>query len=89
MRLQFATSTLLTATAFIAVWMAGIVTAWRPLVPAQQEYLVQIVLWLGPFWFPFVFAAYALGRRTITASCVLAFAVSEAAVIGVAVWISK
>ena len=89
MRFQFATSTLLIAAAFVAVWVGGIVAAWRLLVPAQQEYLAQTLLWLGPFWFPFVFVAYALGRRTITAKCVLAFALSEAAVFGAALWVFR
>ncbi len=57
--------------------MGGYIAAWKLLIPAQQEYLFQTVFWLGPFWLPFVFAGYALGRRTISWACALSFAISE------------
>jgi len=86
---QLGLSTLLLTTAFIAVWSGGMIAEWKLMVPAQQEYLAQTVIWLGPFWFPFVFVAYAIGRRALTLPCVLAFAFSEAAVFGAAIWLSN
>jgi hypothetical protein len=88
MKSQFSTSSLLLTTTFIAIWLSGVVAAWKLMVSAQHDYLVQTVIYLGPFWFPFVFVAYVLGRREISAKCVLAFALSEAAVFGAAMWLT-
>ena len=83
MKAQFSTRAILLATAFIAVACG----AW---VAYRHNYLQQ-PLWepplplplviTAPLWIPFVFLAYAIGRRTLTARFVVAFALIELAAV--------
>lgn len=73
-------------TAFIGVWLAGSMAAWDYLNPYQHQYLVQKVGLMSPFWAPFVFAAYALGRKAVTGKLVIAFAVAELVAISWTRW---
>ena len=75
MRFQFGMSALSLTTAFVAVSLGGMVAEWRLLVPLQRTILAQTIFWFGPFWLPFVFVAYAVGRRDVTTKWVLAFAI--------------
>jgi hypothetical protein len=83
MKPQFGTSALLLATAFAAICASGMLPYWRESTPHDWAYLGWLLPLMTPILFPFLFLAYALGRRALTAKIVLAFAISEAAAVGV------
>jgi hypothetical protein len=83
MKFQFGTSTLLLTTAFIAICVGGILPFGRELSSGEWSYVGRILLLMAPILSPCLFVAYAVGRRTLTAKIVLAFAISEAAAVGV------
>ncbi len=89
MRIQFGARVLLLATALVAIALGGSIAAWEILVaresatPLQPWEMARVFLIMGPWWIPFVFFAYCLGRRTISVAPVLLFALVEAvAVVG-------
>jgi hypothetical protein len=89
MRFQFGTSTLLLATAFIAISMSGVAAVNRLLQPSLENMGVGELSTLAigaPLWTPITFAAYALGKNRLTAKSVGLFAVTEAAAIGCFLW---
>lgn len=94
MKFQFSTSTALLATAFVAVSAGGIAPYLRRMaadsggVPTERIAweLVQFISALTPLLTPFLFAAYAAGRRALTAKIVLAFAIAESTTLAVWWW---
>jgi hypothetical protein len=67
--------------AFALIWIAGVV-ATSIIVPSEATVLLAASWAGGPLWVPSVFAAYALGRKSVTLRLVLVFAIVEA----IAVW---
>jgi hypothetical protein len=86
MKFQFGLSTLLLVVVFFSVWAGALVALWKPIRPAES---VQMLIFLGPYWVPLVFAAFAVGRKSLTVWMVLAFSLSEAASIGGTLWIAS
>lgn len=83
MRFQFSMRSILLATAFIAV-ICGTLVAYRYMYVRQNYWEPRLPFQLvlsAPLWIPFVFVAYAIGRRTFTARFVATFAVIELAAI--------
>ena len=85
MKLQFSTKSMLWATAFVAVTIAGIGPLWQTLfgvvelrgVSSVLTYLWNYAVFMLPIFLPLIFAAYAIGRRSITWQIVLSFAATE------------
>lgn len=77
MKLQFKTSTLLLAIGFIAVCLGGVGPWAREVDLGDAATIRTLVLFWSPVLPPFVFGAYALGRRALTPSVVIAFAVTQ------------
>jgi hypothetical protein len=83
MKLQFRTSTLLYVTAFVAIACAGVFGMARIVQglggDLWNEVIFGFCLILAPIWLPFLFVAYALGRRSLNRNILIAFAVTELA----------
>jgi hypothetical protein len=71
MKLQFSTSTLLKATAFVAIACATMLAPFEP-----HRMLVGVIIDFASanFWVPFIFAAYCIGKRELNWKIVLVFA---------------
>ncbi len=86
MRLRFSTSSLLSTIAFVAICLGGGSAFWRRLSViddlANLLEILEVIGVLSPILVPFVFLAYALGRRKLTPMLVLSFAAGEAAAVG-------
>jgi len=83
MRFQFSTSTLLLAVTIVAITCAGSI-AWARVFEVNPA-VVSGVFYIGmtsPLWTPIAFLAFAIGRRSMTAKLVVAFAILEATSIG-------
>lgn len=82
-RFQFSTSTILLITAFIAISLGAFMhfdsLIGRSTLAERWEQLRLFAFW-SPLFMPFVFAAYAVGRRAITIWQLIAFAIAEGAV---------
>jgi len=80
MKFQFSMSTLLLATTFAAITFGGIL-AYRQINAYGYVLTWAQVAWhvgiSSILWIPFVFLAYAVGRRTLTLRIVVAFAFAE------------
>jgi hypothetical protein len=87
-RRQFGISSILLATAFVAVWLTGCMAANRIKVDSLgfQNALdtAAVVVIMGPYWLPIAVAAYCMGRRTISAKHVIGLAVIEAVSVAIA-----
>jgi len=90
MKFQFGTSSLLLATAFIGIGLAGTAATSRfledkylssPFPPSYLGMKVSLVasylFVVGPVWLPAAFASYAVGRRALTAKILFVFAIAE------------
>jgi hypothetical protein len=98
MKPQFGLRSFCLAISFVCVWMAGAVahpilfSAMSPdprIQAASPAQTVLSLLMLSPLWVPFVFAAYAFGRRIFDARIILALVIGEALSIGAmsaAIW---
>jgi len=88
-RPQFTVASLLLGTAFVAVALGGMMfNIGRIYRPFFVRDIVAYTLMLSPFWLPFVFIGYMLGRRTITIWTLVAFVGAEVAA-GFAVWLGR
>jgi hypothetical protein len=92
MKFQFGTSTLLLATAVIAITCGGVGT-WVLLL--RQRSLASTLPWdliiavnrvYLPLWVPVLFVAYAIGRKALTVPMVITFAVAETISLGIMYW---
>lgn len=68
--------TLLLVTAFAAVALFGTTFNLKQ-SPSLARDFILLLGYFSPTWVPFVFAAYALGRRSLSAKLVIAFAIVE------------
>jgi ABC-type nickel/cobalt efflux system permease component RcnA len=77
--------------AFVGICLAGFVATFKMLdrngISWESDWqkwlmLIEIGLVATPLSVPVIFAAYALGRRTMNARIVLAFAIAEAGAVG-------
>jgi hypothetical protein len=83
MKLQFRTATLLAFTAFVAIACGGY-GGIRAIAGGElTAYTWRTLAIFSPLWLPLVFAAYACGRRKLTALLLVAFAIGEAASLGI------
>ena len=86
MKFQFTARTMMLATGFLAIVMAGYGLAWqrfaRHEATRDATWLLKLTFWgvaaYGPFWIPLTFVVYTLGRRALTVRMVIAFAIIEA-----------
>ncbi len=87
---QFSLLTILLVTAFAAICCGGIgITAkWfaAELWNGPVWELAGTTFVYGSCWIPFVFAAYALGKRKLTWQIVGLFAIAELAAVGFLYW---
>ena len=78
---QFATSSLLLATAFAGICAGAVIPWWRDLMYGQEEtpweFIALMAVWTAPVMVPLLFISYFVGRRTLTSKAVLAFAGTE------------
>lgn len=81
MKLQFGTDALLMVTAIIGISVCGSLAALRQWPAMMAVNGVCAAASLAPFWVPFVFVAFALGRKRLTWSWTLGFALAEAAAV--------
>ena len=82
MKLQFSLATLLLATAVTAIGYTGIL-CWLKLVQRSgARWFLAAIAFQTPVWLPFAFVAFILGRKSLTLSMVIVFAIAEAACIG-------
>jgi hypothetical protein len=81
LRVQFGTSSLLSATTFIGICLGGAIPFFRAF-SGRWDGVWSVLGVLSPIFVPFLFVAYALGRRTLSTKIVFAFAISEAAAVG-------
>ena len=86
-RFQFSTSSILLATSFVGICIGGMLPLGRRMTPNDQALIGWVMFVMSPFWVPFLYIAYAMGRRTLTLKTVLAFAVTELAA-AIAAWLS-
>ena len=89
-RFQFSTSTLLSAITFFCVALGGAITAFTFVmgtVGTQPAEYAAFVAAGAPIWFPFLFLFYALGRRALTVSILIAFVVVEVTSLGALYWV--
>lgn len=84
--LRYSLRTLLIAMTFVSICIGGIVHYTNLLNPEQFKYLAITLVWCAPLWLPIAFASYAIGRRTLTVACVVAFALANAASAGIIQW---
>jgi hypothetical protein len=85
MKFQFGTRALLLATAYVAVACGGWIGTLKMDAGYPSEAVRQVLGMIAiycPFWLPFVFLGFAVGRRALTARAVTVFALSEAAAVG-------
>ncbi len=85
---QFGTKSILLATAVVAITCGGVIATgriWRPggLSPIPYDRILLMFLANAPIWTPVVFVAFALGRKKLTVPMTIAFALMEAAAIGI------
>lgn len=97
MKFQFSIKAILLATAFIAIALGGLY-GWNDIMRRTLEpkggkvmpvSLMQMWIdlrWSSPFWLPLAFLGYATGRRTLTLSIIIPFAMSEAVAMGITAW---
>jgi hypothetical protein len=87
MNLQFTTSALLLAIAFLAISLVGFIAALDVITPTGESWPQYrqdwvwggtMLCWAGPVFIPVVFIAYATGRRRLSPRIVAAFAFTEA-----------
>lgn len=85
MKLQFGTSAALLFTTCVAITCGGTI-GWIRLAGENVDdgWLWYLIAVLSPFFVPAVFAAYAIGRRRLSASMVISFAIGQASVIAFA-----
>jgi hypothetical protein len=88
MKYQFGTPTLLLAAAFIGICLAGFVAEHKITSPNgiswewfEWRWTIGEICVAGPVYVPAIFLAFALGRRAMTVRILLAFALTEAAVL--------
>jgi hypothetical protein len=97
MKLQFSTRALLIVTAMIAICCSAVLTWKRYMVPGWDIPTIATGLEFdAAIWVPLVFAAYSIGRRTVTWKLVAVFALAEATAVAAAyyhpipsIWPSK
>lgn len=80
-KVRFGMSGLLLTTVFSAVSVLGPVAAAR-LHPRMATDAAFALTSLAPFWLPFVFGAFAFGKKRLTWTWMAAFVISEAAAVG-------
>ena len=81
MKLQFGADALLMVTAIIGISVCGSLAALRQWPAMMAVNAVCAAASLAPFWVPFVFVAFALGRKRLKWSWTLGFALAEAAAV--------
>src|SRR5262249_11926401 len=87
-KLQFRTSDLLAMTIFVAI-VCGSYAALRAIGGwSITGYTWRMLGIFSPFWLPLVFAAYASGRRKLTAPLLVAFAIGQAASVAICYFLS-
>jgi hypothetical protein len=83
MKFQFSILAMMIATAFVAITFGAWMAVWRVVIgsdPSQRVIeLAGAVVVVSPFWVPFLFVAYALGRRQLHVRLVALFAIVEIA----------
>jgi hypothetical protein len=90
MRIQFGTSFLFFATAWVAITLSAFLTSSRASTPRLSGGILEVLRILGvfgPCWLPFVLLAFALGRRRVTIRILLVFVAMEAAAALGAMWL--
>jgi hypothetical protein len=85
MKLQFGTSTALLFITCVAIAL-GSTIGWIRLAGSSTDdgWLWYLIAELSPLFVPAVFAAYAIGRRRLSVSMVISFAVAQGSVIAFA-----
>jgi hypothetical protein len=84
MRFQFSISALLLATAFAAICLSGYaatLAAFQNSFANRGNWTFLITRGMAaylPLWLPFVFVAFAVGRKAFITRIVIAFAICEA-----------
>src|SRR6185295_2627724 len=90
MKPQFSTATLLLGIACVAIASGSMIGGQRfifagiPEMPTLNTFLLAMIF--TPWWMPFAFGAYILGRRRLTVRDTIAFVVISAAAVGMGVW---
>jgi hypothetical protein len=79
-KFQFTTRALLLAVTFVAIGLGGMLGACAVMrvQPDDRLDLLIFVVGTAPFWMPISFAAYAIGRWTLSTWTLAAFATLEA-----------
>jgi hypothetical protein len=86
MTIQFRISSLLLSTAFVAIWLGGLVADWKLIQPVTAADVSGLFLLSVPVWSPLVSLAYIPGKKAVTVASIVALATTEAAAIGYLVW---
>jgi uncharacterized membrane protein len=87
MRFQFGVRSLLLVTAFVALTLAGLVTEGRVIsfvigYPGWRlNSTFESLVIASPLWLPMLIAAYAIGRRSLSAKMLTFLIISECAAI--------
>jgi hypothetical protein len=82
MKLQFSTKTILLVIAGVAIGCAGN-AAWSMIGGTTPiSVALTVIATSTPLWMPFAFAAFAIGRKSLTAKTILALAIAEALSVG-------
>jgi len=80
-------SSLLLLIAFIAITLSAIF-GWAKVADDHRGGdLTKWIVFTSPFYVPAIFAAYALGRKSLTVSLIISFALAEVGAICIAYWV--
>jgi hypothetical protein len=80
---QFTLQTLLLSVSVAAISLGGMI-AWAQFAGPSPAYILLGIGFSTPFLVPFVFVAFAIGRKKLTVPMVVLFAVAEAIACGLA-----
>lgn len=83
MKIQYSISTILVSMAFVAITVGGWAACWR-LADMEVTQGLLVTLLLSPYWIPFAFCAYALGRRRASIWIAILFTVAEGVSLAIA-----
>ena len=89
MRFRFSTYTLLLSTTLLAVTM-GVMVGWARLTGNRNVgWFLATIVFVAPLWLPFVFIAFAIGRRCFTTRLAVVYVVSQIVACGLAYFVQK
>jgi hypothetical protein len=89
MKFQFGIKTILLATTVVAISCSAMIAFTKAVGYGSFGWVYQVVLLTSVGWLPFAFAAFAIGRRALTARMVVAFASAETSAVGLAFVLTK